>query len=62
MVSNLGKTLEKMEKKATERGIEKGKIEVAKNLLKMGLTIEQVSIGTGISKEKVEEIRKEVIM
>lgn len=62
MVSNLGKTLDKMERKATERGIEKGKVEVAKNLLKMGLTVDQVSIGTGISKEKVEELRKEVIM
>ena len=66
MVSNLGKTLEKMERKAVEKGmekgIEKGKIEVAKNFLKMGLTVEQVSAGTGISKEKVEELKKEVIM
>jgi predicted transposase/invertase (TIGR01784 family) len=62
MVSNLGKTLEKLEKKATEKGIEKGKIEVAKNFLRMGLTVEQVSIGTGISKEEIEKIRKEIIM
>ncbi|MFL0167518.1 hypothetical protein [Candidatus Clostridium helianthi] len=58
MLSNLGRTLDKMERKA----VEKGKIEVAKNLLKMELTVDQVSIGTGISKEKVEKLRKEVIM
>lgn len=60
MVSNLGRTLDKIERKALEKGIEKGKIEVAKNLLKMGLSVEQVSTGTGISKEKIEEIRKEI--
>ncbi len=36
-------------------GEEKKAIEVVKNLLKMGLTIEQVAQGTGLS---IEEVRK----
>ncbi|MDR2458836.1 MAG: Rpn family recombination-promoting nuclease/putative transposase [Holosporales bacterium] len=39
-----------------EEGIEVGKRETAKNLLAMGLTVEQVAKGTGLSMEEVEEI------
>ncbi len=47
-----------------EKGIEKGEtekaIKVAKNLLKMGISIKQVAEATEIAVEKVEEIRKEI--
>ncbi|AGK95838.1 Rpn family recombination-promoting nuclease/putative transposase [Clostridium pasteurianum] len=42
-------------KTAERKGIKKGKIEVAKSLLKMGLSIEQIASGTGLT---VGEIRK----
>lgn len=42
-------------------GIEKGamqaKLETAKNFLKMGLTTEQVALGTGLSIEEVEQLK-----
>ncbi|WP_010241121.1 hypothetical protein [Clostridium arbusti] len=41
--------------KGREEGMEKGKIEVAKSFLRMGLSIEQIAAGTGLT---VEEIRK----
>ncbi|MGG7153657.1 Rpn family recombination-promoting nuclease/putative transposase, partial [Clostridium neonatale] len=70
MVHNLEKTLDNIEKKAIERGtekgiekgIEKGKIEVAKNLIRMGLTIDQIIDGTGLKKEEIEKLRKEILM
>jgi predicted transposase/invertase (TIGR01784 family) len=40
---------------AEEKGIEKGKIEVARNLLKSGVSLEVISSSTGLS---IEEIRK----
>jgi predicted transposase/invertase (TIGR01784 family) len=47
--------LKTAERKGREEGREEGKIEVAKSLLKMGLSIEQIAAGTGLT---VEEIRK----
>ena len=41
-----------------EKGIEKGKIEIAKNLLKMGISIEQISEATGLTKEEIEKYKK----
>ena len=43
-----------------EKGIEKGKIEDAINFYKLGLTIDQIAKGTGIDKETLKEILKEV--
>ena len=37
-------------------GRQEGKIETAKNLIKMGLTLEQVAQGTGLSLEEVEQL------
>ena len=34
-----------------------GKIEVAKNFLKMGMSIEQISMGTGLTIEEVEKLK-----
>ena len=39
--------------KGIERGIEKGKLETAHNFLKMGMSAEQVALGTGLSLEEV---------
>jgi predicted transposase/invertase (TIGR01784 family) len=43
-----------------KEGIEKGKIEDAINFYKLGLTINQIAKGTGIDKEKLKEILKDV--
>ena len=39
---------------------EKGKIEVAINLYKMGLTLDQIAQGTGLDKQKLKEILKDI--
>jgi len=44
-----------------EEGKEKGKEEVAKNLLKMNLNLKEIEKATGLSKEKILEIKKKVI-
>jgi predicted transposase/invertase (TIGR01784 family) len=49
------KGIEKGREEGMEKGMEKGKIEVAKSFLRMGLSIEQIAAGTGLT---VEEIRK----
>ncbi|MGM0216536.1 hypothetical protein [Enterococcus sp. AZ109] len=62
-----------LERKAKEKGLEEGleqglekgreeeKIEIALNLLKMGLSIKQVAEGTKFTVEKVEEIRNNLL-
>ena len=46
-----------------EQGIERGSkekaLEIAKNFLKMGLTDEQITNGTGLSLEEIEVLKKE---
>jgi predicted transposase/invertase (TIGR01784 family) len=42
-----------------EQGAEQTKIETAKNLLKMNLTLEQISQATSLPLEKVQELEKE---
>ncbi|WP_257490761.1 Rpn family recombination-promoting nuclease/putative transposase [Anaerosalibacter massiliensis] len=48
-----------------QEGIQEGrqeeKIEVAKKLIKMGLTIDKVIDATGLKKEEIEEIRKKML-
>src|SRR6056297_500865 len=46
--------------KAEEKGERKKAIETAINLYKMGLTIEQIAQATGLDKEKLKEILKDV--
>lgn len=41
-------------------GMEKGTIEIARNLLKMGLPIEQVAKGTGLTIEQIKKIECEI--
>ncbi|MCL6443630.1 MAG: hypothetical protein K6T83_09275 [Alicyclobacillus sp.] len=44
-----------------EEGDRKARNELAKNFLEMGLTVEQVVQGTGLSREEVEDIRGEML-
>ncbi|HBC0354367.1 TPA: ISNCY family transposase, partial [Salmonella enterica subsp. enterica serovar Napoli] len=40
-----------------QRGIEKGKLEVARSLLKMGMSRESVQEATGLSEDDLAQIR-----
>ncbi|MVX67226.1 hypothetical protein GKZ28_26650 [Clostridium chromiireducens] len=59
MVSNLGKTLEKMERKAVEKGSENRTKEIAINAMEMGMDNEVIIKLTGLTDEKINEFRKE---
>ena len=71
MVANNSNILREYEEKFLERGIEKGiatglsqgerkkSIEIAKKLLKMGMSLEDISIATELEIEEIEEIRKQ---
>ncbi len=67
MISNLGQTLEKMERKAVEKGMEKGiekgmkkkAREIAINAIGMGMDNEVIIKLTGLTDEEINEIRKE---
>lgn len=39
-----------------EIGLERGKLEMARNFLSLGLSIEQVGKGTGLSIQEVEQL------
>ena len=41
---------------AEARGLEKGKLEIAKNLLDMNISIEQIVLATGLSEEEINKI------
>ncbi len=45
---------------AKQAGIEEGKYETARNLLNMGLSIEQISFATGLSIDQLREIAAEI--
>lgn len=64
MIYNLERTLEEeFQRRIAEgeaRGEAKVKIEVAKNLLKMGISEETIIRATGLSAEKIQEIRKNI--
>lgn len=59
MVSNLGKTLEKMERKALEKGSENRTKEIIINAIEMGMDNEFIIKLTGVTDEEINEIRKE---
>ena len=52
--------MEKGEQIGIEKGIQKGKREIIKNMLKANMTIEQISQMTGLSKDEILEIEKEL--
>ena len=41
---------------AEARGVEKGKLEIAKNLLDMKISIEQIVLATGLTEEEINKI------
>lgn len=45
------------EARGIEKGIEKGKLEIAKNLLKMNIPIDQIVLATGLTEEEINKIR-----
>jgi len=54
------KGMEKGMEKGIEVGAKQGKIEVAKRLIKMGLSMEQIVDATGLPKKEIEKIAKEI--
>lgn len=42
-------------KEGMEEGLAKGRAEVARNLLNMGMSVEDISKATGISKDEIEQ-------
>ncbi|WP_257449992.1 hypothetical protein [Clostridium cochlearium] len=50
----------KVEERGIEKGIEKGKIEVARNLLKMGMDLLAIVQATGLSKEEIKKIEADM--
>jgi len=46
--------------KGIEVGAKQGKIEVAKRLIKMGLSMEQIVDATGLPKKEIQKIAKEI--
>ena len=46
------------EKKGEKKGVKKQKIKTAENLLKMGLSIEQVAQGSEMSEKEIIKIKK----
>jgi predicted transposase/invertase (TIGR01784 family) len=64
MVYNLERTLDNIEKKGIERGIERGEnkkaIEVARRMLKKGFEIEEILEITDLDEEKVLKLKEEI--
>ena len=60
MVSNLGKTLDNIEKKGIEKGIEKKAREIAIKAIKMGMDNSVVVELTGLREDEIDIIRKEI--
>ena len=50
----------KLEREKAEKEKKAEKIETARNFLKMGLSVEQVAHGTGLSIEEVNEINGKI--
>ena len=46
-----------IERRARKAGLEKGKIEIAKNMLNTGSTIDYISSVTGLSKDAIKELK-----
>ena len=47
------------EKKGRQSGLAEGKIEIAKNLIKLGINIDDIVKATGLSKEEIEKLSKD---
>lgn len=53
--------LQEREQKGIQIGIKQGMIEMAKNLIRDGVEIELIIKASKLSREEIEEIRKEVL-
>ena len=42
-----------------QNGLVKGKIEIAKSLIKLGINIDDIIKATGLSKEEIEKLSKD---
>jgi len=51
---------EKTKRKSEQRGKEKAKQEIALNLLRAGMSAEQISQFTGLSTDVVEDLRQQI--
>ena len=52
MTANITKTIQEDRERAEKKGIEKGKLEVAQNLLQIGVEIDKIIKATGLVKKK----------
>lgn len=43
---------------AEDRGLEKGKLEIAKNLLNMNIPLEQIVLATGLIEEEINKMKQ----
>ena len=51
--------MQKLKVKEWRNGREEGKIEIAKNLIKLGLNVDDIVKATGLSKKEIEKLRNE---
>ena len=59
--TELAEAREESKLEGIELGSKETKIDIAKNLIKMGLTNEQIIEATGLSIEKINKLRKEAL-
>jgi len=60
MISNLELVLEEMQREAWLKGLEKGKLEVAKNLLLLNVDPDTIAKATGLSLDEIETLKKQL--
>ncbi|WP_338827106.1 hypothetical protein [Neomoorella thermoacetica] len=60
MIYNLELTLEEMQRQALLKGEMKGKMEVAKNLLRLGIELDKIAQATELSPEEIATLKKQL--
>ncbi|NFH70444.1 hypothetical protein FDC35_14070 [Clostridium botulinum] len=48
---------QKGKEEGLKEGLKEGKIEVARNLIKLGLSTKEIMVATGLEEEQINEIR-----
>ena len=56
MIYDYENTIDFAKKQGEARGLERGRIEIARNLLSMGLSIEQIVNATALTEEQVQSL------
>jgi predicted transposase/invertase (TIGR01784 family) len=59
MISGLGRNIDKFVRQSREEGEKKKAIEVAENMLGIGMEVETVAKTTGLTKEEIQQIQKD---